>query len=83
LQDDAANDVALCHREVSGGGAQGVYEALMGNENRETVFCSSCQQVDKFLPPYWQDLATALANFCHRHGKVLPKVRQGVGKISL
>ena len=30
----------------------------MGNENRETVFCSSCQQVDKFLPPYWQDLAT-------------------------
>ena len=34
LQDDAANDVALCHREVSRGGAQGVYEALMGNENR-------------------------------------------------
>ena len=34
LKEDAANDVALCHREVSRGGAQGVYEALMGNENR-------------------------------------------------
>ena len=38
MQDDAANDVALCDREVPGGGTQGVYEALMGNENRETVF---------------------------------------------
>ena len=42
LQDDAANDVALCDREVPGGGTQGVYEALMGNENRETVFLWVC-----------------------------------------
>ncbi|EDO52020.1 hypothetical protein BACUNI_04574 [Bacteroides uniformis ATCC 8492] len=35
------------------------------------------------MPYYWQDFATALANFCHRHGKVLPNLWQCLGKISL
>ena len=44
---------------------------------------SYCQQFDKVLPYYWQDFATALANFCHRHGNVLPNLWQCLGKISL
>ena len=48
-----------------------------------TIQLSYCRQLDKFLPYYWQDFATALANFCHRHGKVLPNLWQCLGKISL
>ena len=48
-----------------------------------TIQLSYCRQLDKFLPYYWQDFATALANFCHRHGNVLPNLWQCLGKISL
>ena len=48
-----------------------------------TIQLSYCRQLDKVLPYYWQDFATALANFCHRHGNVLPNLWQCLGKISL
>jgi hypothetical protein len=47
-----------------------------------TFFRFSCHAYDKVLPSHWQDFATALAKLCHRHGKSLPRRKQGVGKIT-
>ena len=38
-----------------------------------TIQLSYCRQLDKFLPYYWQDFATALAKFCQTYGNVLAK----------
>ena len=49
---------------------------------KKQCFFSCLLALGKVLPSHWQGFATALAKLCHRHGKSLPRRKQGVGKIT-